>query len=250
MNYHILNGDALLERFPASFLGKKHIMRECLVDGEIPQTEAVEDFLTARATVLTAQYPQIPFSFYEKEVKPEIMEILALSPEAEIHLWFEDDLFCQVNFWFLLAQLHQRGCKKLYLVRPLPHSPYSFAHLSDEELREAFTQRIELEKHAELFSLWNAYKKNDRQKLQQLAAQLESTLPFVARTIAAHLARFPQEKGDLGRPKNTLQKILQRTGTEDFGAAFRAFCAEEAIYGFGDLQAFRLWEEVKKSLHG
>jgi hypothetical protein len=250
MNYHILNGDALKERWPASFSGKTHIMRECLVDGEISQTQTLAEFLNARATFLAVQYPQIPFVFYEEEVKPEITKILALPPEAEINLWFEDDLFCQVNFWFLLAQLHQRGCKTLYLVRPLPHFPYSFAHLSNEELREAFAQRIALEKYAELFLLWDAYQKNDRQKLQQLAAQLESTLPFVTRAIAAHLARFPQEKGDLGRPKNTIRKIIQRTGAEDFGAVFRAFCAEEAIYGFGDLQVFRLWEEVKKSLRG
>lgn len=198
MTYHILNGDALHERWPNTLPGEARIMRECLVDGEIPQTNVLDDFLAARAIILAEQYPQIPLKFYEEEVKPEIMEILALPPEAEIYLWFEDDLFCQVNFWFLLARLHQCGCKNLYLVRPLPHSPYSFAHLHNEELETAFRKRIALGACPELFLLWDAYQRNEHQKLQQLAAQLENTLPFVAQAIAAHLARFPQEKGDLG----------------------------------------------------
>ena len=32
---HILNGDALLDRFPFGIEGEKIIMRECLIDGNI-----------------------------------------------------------------------------------------------------------------------------------------------------------------------------------------------------------------------
>ena len=46
--FHILNGDALLERFPENIEGPKYIIRECLLEGRL-EGETLEEFFENRA---------------------------------------------------------------------------------------------------------------------------------------------------------------------------------------------------------
>jgi len=68
--------------------------------------------------------------------------------------------------------------------------------------------------------------------------------------IHAHLQRFPSEtetnKEKLGRPKISLIQIMNELKSEEFAPVFREFSKRESIYGFGDLQVKRLFDEVKK----
>lgn len=41
-----------------------------------------------------------------------------------------------------------------------------------------------------------------------------------------------------------LQQIIDELGTEEFTLVFREFCKREGIYGFGDLQVKRLYDEL------
>ena len=106
--YHILNGDALLDQFPKSIKGEKIILRECLVEGDV-QGDSFESFCQVRADYLQQAYGQVVDVDYHKEVVPEFEKILAIPQGSEVNLWFEDDLFCQVNFWFTLHLLAQTG---------------------------------------------------------------------------------------------------------------------------------------------
>ena len=47
-----------------------------------------------------------------------------------------------------------------------------------------------------------------------------------------------------GRPIQSLITIMKELDTEEFGPVFREFNKRESIYGFGDLQVKRLFDEI------
>ncbi|MEM9337797.1 MAG: hypothetical protein AAGA66_03660 [Bacteroidota bacterium] len=168
---------------------------------------------------------------------------------SEINLWFEDDLFCQVNFWFV-AHLLDKGNKnnQVYLVRPQPHTPYSFGGLKESELMTTYHEKTAITELHELSDLWGAYQNGDTQKMHQIATKLADTYPFILQAVEAHIQRIPKD-GALGRPMDSLRAIINELKTEEFGPVFKAFSEKESIYGFGDLQVKRLYDQLKNSLN-
>ena len=65
-------------------------------------------FFEERKTYLTKHYWKEVQLEYKKEVAALFYQILKLPDSAEINLWFEDDLFCQVNQWFCLSLLQEK----------------------------------------------------------------------------------------------------------------------------------------------
>lgn len=47
-----------------------------------------------------------------------------------------------------------------------------------------------------------------------------------------------------GRPIQSLITIMKELDTEEFGPVLREFNKRESIYGFGDLQVKRLFDEI------
>jgi len=129
--YHILNGDALLERFPTELSGEQIVMRECLVDGPI-EGETPAEFYKNRAEFIDTFEGFKAADYYNGSVS-EIEKMLALPEDAIIYLWFEDDLFCQVNFWFILHILKDKT-NPMYLVRSKKHARYGFGDLQVKRL--------------------------------------------------------------------------------------------------------------------
>ncbi|RMG55255.1 MAG: DUF1835 domain-containing protein [Bacteroidetes bacterium] len=239
---HILNGDALAEQFPAGLPGTRLVNRECLVEGPVAG-DTLPVFWANRARYLSATYPDTPEAHYQEAVAPAFRQMQALPASVDISLWFEDDLFCQVNLWFvahLLLTAHPG--RTLWLVRPPVHTPYGFGGLSPDALHAAHAARRVLP--AEIAALWPAYQARDVTALPQAAAALPDDFAFISAAVQAHIERLPRGD-DPGRPIKALRRIMTRLGTEAFGPVFQAFCAEEAIYGFGDLQVHRLWEEAR-----
>jgi len=139
--YHILNGDALREHFPEAMNNNLIVARECLVDGEVEGNTLEEIYLT-RATFLSQNYGGTIKDYYDKTV-PEFQKIIDLDDDVVVNLWFEDDLFCQVNFWFVVHLfVHHKKDNRLYLVRPKEHSSYGFGGLNADELMSIYRDRI------------------------------------------------------------------------------------------------------------
>ena len=242
--YHILNGDALKERFPNSLSGSLIIMRECLVDGEV-QASNMEDFLALRAQFISHNYGGTVQNYYDKFF-PELEKVKAIPNNAEVNLWFEDDLFCQVNLWFIVHLLQKQETSiKINLVRPEVHSQYGFSRFSSEELILLFEKRIRLEKLDTIASLWEAYQHKRPKELFEIAEALSDKYPFILDAVNAHLDRLPNN-GNPGRPITSLKRIMKELGTNEFGPIFQAFNQQESIYGFGDLQVKILYDKIKK----
>ncbi len=240
--YHILNGDALKEQFPQKITGEIIVARECLVDGDI-SGDSLEELFVSRAKFIGEHYGATAQEYQDKVVA-EFNKLNKIVPDAEINLWFEDDLFCQVNFWFVLHLLSKAKAKNpIYLVRPQKHSQYGFGGLDQVALNSIYEKRILLTDLEVLSSLWTIYQKGDVETLLTKVGKIEKKYPFILAAAQAHQARIPKD-GHPGRPVKAIKEIMQELQTDDFGTIFKEFCKRESIYGFGDLQVKRIYERI------
>ncbi|MBT7655427.1 MAG: DUF1835 domain-containing protein [Flavobacteriales bacterium] len=145
--YHIFNGDQLLAQLSPEITGTRIVIRECLMDGPVA-ADTLHDSYKMRARFLTTKYPIGTIEEYHKNVVTEFERIQNIPPNSAIYLWFEDDLFCQVNCWFVLALLQDQVGYQLYLIRLDARSPYAFSVYTSEELKGLFQQQTPKEPNA------------------------------------------------------------------------------------------------------
>lgn len=246
--YHVINGDALREQFPADISGKIIVMRECLVDGPV-NADDLESLFAIRANFISEGYGGTKEEYHEKLVT-ELSHLEKVESNADINLWFEDDLFCQVNFWFIISLLqHHKLQNPIYLIKPITHTRYGFGGLNQLELKQISDNRIPLHKLEEISMLWQFYTEDRNNDMLELADQLRDNYPFILPAVTAHVDRQPTSDS-LGRPTATLIKIMKELDTTEFGSIFQEFSERESIYGFGDLQVKKLYDDIiSKELH-
>ncbi len=246
--FHILNGDALKDQFPETIAGEQIIMRECLVDGPIiytPDANSLSKFYQIRASFLNENY-EVGSSIYHNTSMSEIERIREIPEQSEVYLWFEDDLFCQINLWFVCFLLTQKDALKISLVRPalvysnkkLPktYMQHGFGGLDSPLLESAFHNALLLSHQATLLfaKLWKAYATNNKIELLEISAQLEIEHEFITAAASACLGLWE------GHPTQLLKEIKRDLATSDFGKIFKRFKQLGAIYGFGDVQVKRI----------
>lgn len=242
---HVLNGDSLASSFPASIPGEIAVAKECLVDGPV-DADSIEELYVIRDKYLSTTYPTASDENYYTKVVPEFKKILTASHETKVYLWFEHDLFCQVNLWFVMHLL-EKHTGSVYLISPTTDLIEGFGGMNELQLEQAFRDAKLLtanEKHI-LSHMWELYERPDIPEALTLSKQVSPELPFLLPAVQAWKDSIPH--GDYpGKPKEALKEISAQLGTDDFGKIFRAFHIKYAIYGYGDLQVKRLWEELKK----
>lgn len=244
MRYHILTGDALATQFEQTNLeGSILVSRECLVDGPT-QSNTLSDFWEMRAAFVREAYSSSEIEYFNA-VAREYTQLLHLPNGSEVNLWFEYDLFCQVNMWFCLWLLRQSN-KRLQIYRVFPATLCNrdrwkgFGKLDGKALECCFEHRV-LFTEADIFlgaQLWQAYSRNNMTKLRKLALNYSPCFPYLSEVCEAHIERLN------GRLERTLRSILEE-GVTDFKEIFVKFFHLEGIYGLGDLQVKKLYEQLR-----
>lgn len=242
--FHILNGDSLKQRFPKNIQGEIIVARECLVDGNVKENNLAE-FFNLRADFICHNYEGYTQQDYFEKTVTEFQRIQDISEDADINLWFEDDLFCQVNLWFVTHLIiNTTNNNTVYLIRPESFNQYGFGGLNDSELISIYKNRLILTELDKIASLWESYQNDNTEELIKGAQEIESTYPFILPAVEAHIERKPTDDY-VSRPTKTLVAIMNELDTEEFAPVFKEFNKRESIYGFGDLQVKRLFDEIK-----
>lgn len=243
MIFHILNGDALLSLFPEEIPGERISFRECLIDGPV-QANSMEEFWGLRKDFIENSFPQTPELNYTDYSQKEIEKISQIPEKSQVYCWFEEDLFCQVNFWFTINFLQGKSLK-VHLVLPSPESPYNFSFSGKPGLLESYQQAIPLDENTRqiLEKLWKCFEEENVKTAQFLAQKTEFQRPFLGKAVEAWQNMIPQN-GHLGKPKQVLLEIHSQNPAADFGSIFRDFQKRVPEYGFGDLQVLNMCHEL------
>ena len=184
----------------------------------------------------------------ERDLTTQEETLSSFSQHEEVVLWFEHDLFCQLNLlylldWFAQVELTQTRLSLINIGEfPGRESFRGLGELNADELASLFPQRQEVSagKLTLAASAWAAYRSSDPTKIEALLETDTSSLPFLKSAFEAHLRRFPSTRNGLGRIENT-GLILIETGPEKFTDLFPKFAAAESVYGLGDAQ---LWLDL------
>src|SRR3979411_993588 len=115
---HIYNGDSAAGTARNSAIPGEHLAwREALVCGPAPAGLSPDEFRRVRADHLAGSYG-VSVEKCEAELRAQEATLSRFSDHEEVVLWFEHDLFCQVQLIFLLNWLAQRdlGQTKLSLI--------------------------------------------------------------------------------------------------------------------------------------
>ena len=246
MVYNILNGDSLAYSFPDAKIGGNIIVvREGLIDGEL-SGDNLQDFWQSRA-----RYMKITETEYNTSVVREFEKIINAPENSEFNLWFEYDLFCQVNMWFVISIINSSPIKKKvfavytsYLDKTSKQFWNGFGPAKTDELKACYANRILLsETNMNLGQeLWKAYKNGNLEELINLSKHQSLAFPYLQEVVKAHVDRFPKD-GTKGRPEKVIEDITKNIST-DFPIVFKEFWNRESIYGFGDTQVKSLYDKV------
>jgi|SRR5690242_19720272 len=250
MIYHVLNGDALAHGFPeAKIPGEIAMVREGLIEGD-SSGETLDDFWRSRAGFMGLTSAE-----YHKGVASEFQKLIEAPDKSEFNLWFEYDLFCQVNMWFVISLLKKLPREKSifavytsHLKRDDKHFWTGYGPATTEELKRCFAKRTLLGERDVRFGegLWKAYRNGDLEALRVQSKTGSAAYPYIEEVVKAHADRFPQE-GETGRPERVVEEIVRNVST-DFPAVLAEFWKRESIYGFGDLQLRTIYDKVLNRL--
>jgi hypothetical protein len=246
MIYNILNGDSLAYSFPDTKIeGDIIVVREGLIDGDLSGND-LQDFWHSRA-----KYMGLTEAEYHDKVVSEFEKIMNAPADSEFYLWFEYDLFCQVNMWFVISLINSLSVKKKvyavytsYLDRNTKHFWNGFGPANSSQLHVCFGDRIFLSDADINFGqeLWKAYKNGNLEELTNLSKHQSLAFPYLQEVVKAHVDRFPKD-GTKGKPEKVIEDIINNIST-DFNKVFQEFWNRESIYGFGDTQLKSLYDKV------
>jgi hypothetical protein len=204
-----------------------------------------ESYWNQRAQYIAATYDTTGQEYGERFLR-QIEKLKHVKQDDEVYLWFEDDLFCQVNMWFAVRVLSNVGITNLYRVFPEPDDLQwmGFGKSDATELQQCFLRATPFEAgDIEFISkLWSAYVNQDRNELIRIGTMKCGGIRFLDQVIQAHVDRL-QVNGTGSRPKRVLQEIIAG-GAKTFPEIFSQFYLREGIYGYGDEQVKNMLDEM------
>jgi len=155
-------------------------------------------------------------------------------------LWFEQDLFCAVNLWYVLRWFaHHQAPRDLTLVYPPLDEMRGLGTRVPVQLSALFAERRRVAPSALTLGVqaWEAYTAANPRAAAALAARDDDSLPFVREAFGLHCARFPSVASGLNEIETATLAELEG-GPKAFGQLFRGVTADPrgARHGMGDVQ--------------
>lgn len=219
---HVTNGDVVAEKLaqaeiPGSYLSWQDVLHE----GPVPVVSD-EELRSVRARYLAA----CGWTTYEAALAGLEARDRALFEAEEVLLWFEDDLFDQLQLIQVLERI-ARTEKQAWLIciGSFPGRP-GFAGLGELEVAELASlhgteQEVTGEQGARAQHVWAAFRAADPGDLIRLAHEESAALPFLGAALVRHLQQFPSVEDGLSRVERDILELAAeraRTPVELFRA--------------------------------
>ena len=257
---HILNGDATKALFTKSGLtGDVCVWREALATGPVHPEIRSPEFWKLRAQYVTDSFK----GYFQKGPNLDDYQVLtvkelAIIEEAgrydELILWFEYDLFCQVNLIALLGWLKCLKPKNtkisLICINQFPgHSHFrGLGELNPQDFPSLIGQGIQLSPSDLKFGYeaWLAFAGADPRHIQTLLnSDFPAAFPFLSSALKAHIKRFPKADNGLNHLQERMLDLIKKGGNTKkkiVGEMLR----QDFYYGFGDVQYFEMLHQLAK----
>lgn len=250
---HIVNGDSTAEILKKSNLsGDTIVWREMLCEGPVSKIVGNDEFWKKRYAYFENELSVSKLEYFDKTIK-NLIQIEDLPMDVEVVLWFEFDLFCQVNLLAacnFLLQNFRKDLKYSLVCTGYVKEKDRLQSLSDFTIYEfplLYENRIKLSKPNLQFAsdCWEVYAENDIEKLDNFNFKNRKFM-YLQEAIIQHLKRFPAENGLNEIQQKTLEIIKSKPLTEnEIVKELLIWQQKETVYGFGDLQYLLTLKKLK-----
>lgn len=249
---HITNGDNFTKRLESLQINGDIITwREMLCEGKTLTNVGSETFWKTRFDFLHKNYKVSKSWFIEKTLK-EYRSLCNHKQQDEIVLWFEYDLFCQINLIAVLSWLKtNRKYAHISLVcsgnEDESDTMYGLNDLTDDQLLNLYKKKKELSQDDIEFAdyVWQLYCSDNPIRLENLSEFRDFQFDYLFDAIKAHLHRFPSIKNGL----NEMENNILRLAIEKKPTSRKEFVGEilknQDFLGFGDSQYERALTRMK-----
>ena len=252
---HILNGDNTAEIFnKTSIAGDIIVWREMLCEGVVKSEVGSDDFWKSRYNFYESEFGIGKLEYFDKTIK-ELVKLEELSTYREVVLWFEYDLFCQVNLIAACSYLIKSFRKDInyYLVctgkEKGKDQLQTLSNYGPNEYEVLYKNKVKLTKNDLLFAeyCWNLYMENDLIKLKNNDFSKNLKFEYLPMTIDQHILRFPNKNG-LNQIENKILELINSglTSKNKIVRQLLIWQQTETVYGFGDMQYFMTLKNLKK----
>ncbi len=249
---HITNGDAFTSFFNSLDIpGTLITWREMLCEGRTLHTVGSEEFWRERYDYLNKHYKVSKKSFIDLTLK-EYRRLCSQKKQEEIVLWFESDLFCQINMLGVLSWLKtHRKYAQISIVTNEPSdsndTAKGFCELSKSSLMELYSSRVFLNQDDLEFAdyAWQLYCSDNPIRISQLSNFESFNFPYLKQAFQLHLERFPSLKNGLNVMEQSMLVSAQSQLLENKHALVKEMLLNQGNIGFGDLQYHRILQRLQ-----
>jgi hypothetical protein len=237
---HILNGEALLEPFRQLGLeGVFFAWKEALAFGPLPDKTPLDDLLPLRANHLNQAY-NIPKSESLKTWEYQLKMLNKASEAGEVVLWFEDDLFCQINLMFIINYLAKGGNRTRLAVVRLPVDGTGDVGVLETAFKNRALMTWREIKHVQ--KAYKAYTSANPSEIENFI-HADTAVADLQHALQLHLRRFPSTQSGLGHLERQILSFVAG-GIDEFEPVFNMMRELEPDYGLGDWQVWYLLQQL------
>ena len=249
---HITNGDSFTSRLQSlPVKGDIITWREMLCEGKTLCAVGSEAFWKTRFEFFNKNYKVSKSWFVEKTLK-EYRSLCNHKQQDQIVLWFEYDLFCQINMLAVLSWLktHRRHAEISLVCSGKEDDTdrlYALNHLSDEQLLKLYENRTVLTQDDIEYAdyVWQLYCSDNPIRLENLTDFENYQFDYLSDAVRAHLQRFPSIKSGLNAVESNILNIAINEKPKSKREFMGKILGDQNPYGYGDSQYERLLNSLR-----
>ena len=234
---HVASGHNTTRLIEAAGLpGRTQVWADALYDGPVP--DVPDDELVRVRAAFIASGTDLTTEAVEADLRAWRAAVDHRAPDDELVLWYEHDLFDQLNLIQLLSRLgpdHTEDKKvSLVSIDSFPGHPNfkGMGELEPADIASLFPRRepVTAEQFALAAAAWDAYKGQDRGRIEAFLQRDSSPLPYLAAALRRYLDELPSEHDGLTRSERRLLKQLSHGPLDIHAAWARMHDGERAYY--------------------
>ncbi len=250
---HITNGDSTTDYLrKLKFSGEFITWREMLCEGKTITNVGSEQFWKTRFDFLKSSYKVSKKKFIDYTLK-EYRNLCQKKNQDEIVLWFEYDLFCQINMIAMISWLkkHRKGQQiSLVCSGKVKGSKklLGLSELSQNQIEEHYKNRIELTTDDIEYAdyIWQLYCSDSPLRLETVHKfNPMSPFQYLTAVLEAHLQRFPSIENGLNAVENFVLETTHNHQLSSEKALIEKLLSSQKVYGFGDVQYLEKIQRLK-----
>jgi hypothetical protein len=224
---HVTNGDVARELIEAEIPGQVLAWRDVLHEGPVPAGLSDAELRDVRARFLAesgwAPYAQTLGWLAERD--------RAVATAPEVTLWFEHDLYDQLQ----LLQILALASDQRHTVELVQHDRF-LGEMEPGDPARLFERRASVTEAQWRLArrAWEAFRSSDPMDVQAVVDGDTAALPFLGSALRRHLQQYPARTSGLGRTERLIVEAVS-AGVRRRHAVFEAVQEREEAPFMGDV---------------